>query len=410
MTTQANFPLFSGHRICGGRLATGAASCGAAMVEPDPMSGSRLGEIHLENATTPKGLQQPVRDARRYLGRIESNSWTLLAVPTPMPFNSIPSFARFWWLLSGKASARPRKALLAVGLLIVAADMAKVLGESGRYVTDQSAKKWHRQFLVLFLANTATASLGGVLIGYVWRNRMLPPLLVLALAAAMLILFWLIYRSAMRKWDELERSRISFRKGATGEAVVARILADFPDNYVVINDLATPYRNLDHVVVGPTGVFVIETKNFKGTIKADGKGGILVNERPPEKPVVKTLVARVMNVRDKIATLCDSGQNGKNGLPWFNGVLAFPSARVEARWRETGSVDCVTDERLWDYIVESKKGKVLERPQIDRLAQAFLALATMDKEFTRNLNAPRRAQPLTAAMRPSGRAVAAEAA
>jgi hypothetical protein len=288
--------------------------------------------------------------------------------------------------------------------------MAKVLGESGRYVTDQSAKKWHRQFLVLFLANSATALFGGVLLGYVWRNKVLPPPSALALAVAMVILFWLIFRSAIRKWDELESARISFRKGATGEAVVARILADFPDNYVVINDLATPYGNLDHVVVGPTGVFVIETKNFKGTIKADGKGGILVNERPPEKPVVKTLVARVMNVRDKVATLCDSGQNGKNGLTWFNGVLVFPSARVEARWGQTGSVNCVTDERLWNYIVESKKGKVLERPQIDRLAQAFLALATMDKEFKPSLNAPRRAHPLTTTMGPSGRAVAAEAA
>jgi len=46
-------------------------------------------------------------------------------------------------------------------------------------------------------------------------------------------------------------------KGATGEATVALALTRFPDSFSVINDLATPFGNLDHVVVGPTGVFIL---------------------------------------------------------------------------------------------------------------------------------------------------------
>ena len=38
--------------------------------------------------------------------------------------------------------------------------------------------------------------------------------------------------------------------------------------------------------------------------------------------------------------------------------------------------------QLWEYIVESKFGKKLPGPDVDRIAQAFLALAHMDSEFT----------------------------
>jgi len=63
------------------------------------------------------------------------------------------------------------------------------------------------------------------------------------------------------------------------------------------------------------------------------------------------------------------------------GVLAFPSARVEAKWGTTGHIHCVTDEQLFDYIVENKKSNKLTKKEIDSISQAFLALARMDKDF-----------------------------
>lgn len=60
-------------------------------------------------------------------------------------------------------------------------------------------------------------------------------------------------------------------KGKRGEISVAGILKALPKKeYRVINDivLPTPYGSsqIDHVVVSPYGLFVIETKNYMGWI------------------------------------------------------------------------------------------------------------------------------------------------
>lgn len=63
------------------------------------------------------------------------------------------------------------------------------------------------------------------------------------------------------------------RAGKTGEDMTGRFLAQLPDSYTVIMNAVITYdgkqSEIDNIVVGPTGVFVIETKNHNGTITAD---------------------------------------------------------------------------------------------------------------------------------------------
>jgi len=50
-------------------------------------------------------------------------------------------------------------------------------------------------------------------------------------------------------------------RGRQGEIVVGQFLEDFrKDGYHVFHDIPSPNGNVDHVLVGPGGVFVIETK------------------------------------------------------------------------------------------------------------------------------------------------------
>jgi len=58
----------------------------------------------------------------------------------------------------------------------------------------------------------------------------------------------------------------SWDKGIKGESIVAEYLNLLPKDYFVFNDVKFPgsYGNLDHVVIGPTGIYVIEAKNYKG--------------------------------------------------------------------------------------------------------------------------------------------------
>lgn len=58
--------------------------------------------------------------------------------------------------------------------------------------------------------------------------------------------------------------------GYWGEKETAQILSSLGDKYKIYNDVLFPCKNgtnqIDHIVVSPYGIFVIETKNYKGWI------------------------------------------------------------------------------------------------------------------------------------------------
>jgi hypothetical protein len=67
----------------------------------------------------------------------------------------------------------------------------------------------------------------------------------------------------------------AWQRGATGERHTARLLDRLGrDGYVVFHDLAMPDSpaNLDHLVVGPSGVFVIDSKQWTGQVHQTADG------------------------------------------------------------------------------------------------------------------------------------------
>lgn len=78
-----------------------------------------------------------------------------------------------------------------------------------------------------------------------------------------------VARKQREKAERLQRSAALWEQGADGEVAVARALESLPDGWVVLHDLAWPGRqraNLDHVVIGPGGVFVVDAKHWTGRI------------------------------------------------------------------------------------------------------------------------------------------------
>jgi hypothetical protein len=67
--------------------------------------------------------------------------------------------------------------------------------------------------------------------------------------------------------------------GAAGEAATRAVLSRLDDRFTVFCDLWVAARQLDHVVVGPTGVFIIETKNLKGSIEGATHGREIVQRK-----------------------------------------------------------------------------------------------------------------------------------
>ena len=70
---------------------------------------------------------------------------------------------------------------------------------------------------------------------------------------------------------------LAWRRGATGERRTARLLAPLERRgWAVLHDLAIPgtQANIDHLVIGPGGVVVIDSKQYRGRLRLDRYGMI----------------------------------------------------------------------------------------------------------------------------------------
>jgi len=255
--------------------------------------------------------------------------------------------------------------------------MAKTLGESGRYVSDEAVRQRRRLLVTVCVVIAGLGAIVGIIL-----SSYFPLGWLTGVGKAAILLFatmgiWAIDKWGNQKLTVIEKKQDNMRRGAVGEIQVGHLLTNLPDEFCVINDLSTPNGNIDHVVVGPTGVFVLDTKAWRGVVAADGKGELLLNGQPTDKPYIRQFVGRMMGVREKVLALAP-GMEVRH-----NAVFVFTAARVEARWGTTGYLNCVADDQLYSYIAEKDFGKKLTAEEISRIAQAFLGLAHMDKEFGR---------------------------
>ena len=83
----------------------------------------------------------------------------------------------------------------------------------------------------------------------------------------------------------------AWRRGAAGERRTARLLGRLGrQGWVVLHDLAVPRSraNIDHLVIGPGGVFVIDSKQYRGRLQLDPTGR-LWHGRYPLTPALRAV-------------------------------------------------------------------------------------------------------------------------
>ena len=80
-------------------------------------------------------------------------------------------------------------------------------------------------------------------------------------------------------------------------------LSGLSDEYLLLNDVMLPGArgNIDHVLVGPTGVFVFETKNYSGKYVCYGDRWFLQGRR--QKYDVKSVSVQAKNNADTLGEL-----------------------------------------------------------------------------------------------------------
>jgi hypothetical protein len=154
------------------------------------------------------------------------------------------------------------------------------------------------------------------------------------------ILFFLVavVTAVLLAWGD--RRLGNFLKGAKGEEWVAHELAFLSAEYAVFNGLRLGggKQNFDHIIIGPAGIFVVETKNWKGSVEfRDGK--LFAGGKEPARPPIKQVKAATAELAAYIdeagcidfpihSVLCFLGTELPEEIMNVNGVVVCSGTRL----------------------------------------------------------------------------------
>jgi hypothetical protein len=140
----------------------------------------------------------------------------------------------------------------------------------------------------------------------------------------------------------------AWQRGAAGERHTARLLDPLARHgWAVLHDLALPgsQSNLDHLVIGPGGVFVIDSKQYRGRLQLDPSGR-LWHGRHPLAPALRAVsweadqAAQVLP-DPRVAVVPIMAVHGAQ-IPWgkvvIDGVPVVPARRLPSMLRELPAV------------------------------------------------------------------------
>jgi hypothetical protein len=153
----------------------------------------------------------------------------------------------------------------------------------------------------------------------------------------------------------------AWRLGAAGEEHVGALLEQLrPRGWHVEHDVQVGDNgaNLDHLVIGPPGVFVLNTKNVDGNVWVGGEV-IMVNGH--RRNFVKKLEAEAQRVRR-----CLLGATRRRAL-WVQGLLVFVDPDLTVK-QQPRNVAVLHDEELVQRLLE--RPAQLEANEVRALVRA----------------------------------------
>lgn len=192
--------------------------------------------------------------------------------------------------------------------------MAQMHGKQSEYVVKKST--WHKTvaFIVLGLMIILLTLMvehikslmtnKGIFITYV---------LILPLVA----IFYFIGNKSLDKYTQ-------YNKGNKGEGSIYFELQKLPTEYIVFQDVLLPNlrSNIDFVVLGPTGFFTIEAKNYSGYVTLEN--GILIHDNVPfERDPIKQVLGQWTSLR----THLENKLNGQTS--YIQPILVFSGSSVK---------------------------------------------------------------------------------
>ena len=99
--------------------------------------------------------------------------------------------------------------------------------------------------------------------------------------AGAFLALWITFRETPPRYVE------SWREGAEGERRAEKALKPLErDGWRVVHDVQNGHGNYDHVAIGPSGVYLLESKNLQGVVTVQGGVPHLARRHDPEQTAV----------------------------------------------------------------------------------------------------------------------------
>ena len=146
----------------------------------------------------------------------------------------------------------------------------------GQYARATVRRLRMRTLAVLGVLAVATASLG--------RLLGLHNVLFLGSEVALLVSMFVISRYVLPLLERRDR-------GATGEEQVGALLDGLAGGeWCVIHDASLGRGNVDHILIGPAGVFTIETKSHPGPVRVGRMHGRTLGQAQAQRKAVERVI------------------------------------------------------------------------------------------------------------------------
>ncbi len=170
--------------------------------------------------------------------------------------------------------------------------------------------------------------------------------------------------------------------GARGEKRVLSLLSRLPDSFYVITDvelvIGHKTAQIDYIIVGPTGIFVVEAKNLKGTISGNANDEMLFktkhfgNGETDTKKIYNPILQVSTHGRLLSKLLIKNGYYNESSAcvyfshPMSEVSLSGENPSVRVFWGNLGGDSLLTH-------ILSYKGHELTKPKINRLKKLIFS-------------------------------------
>jgi len=163
-------------------------------------------------------------------------------------------------------------------------------------------------------------------------------------------------------------SASSTRKGWEGEQRVASELSYLNDEFLLLNDVMLPggKGNIDHILVGPTGVFVFETKNYSGKYVCYGDRWFFQGVR--QKYDVSSVSVQAKNNAETLGSLLHTSGFTVD----VNPVIVFTHPSVQL-WLHHPTVPVLKSGAICNFVLCQKPRFQLTGPYSERVADEIFS-------------------------------------